>query len=573
MGDELPESEVSQAMTLAQRHIQHSLETSSFPSAIMSDTSSEGHQMWTRGNVSVPCYNVPPAVFEDIRSRFFDDIASMFLSGLEREKRSAAEGHWQNTVREYITTQYPSLPLIVCNIAASKLMSEVFRSVVRSGRRVDGRKHNQLRLITPQHNILPTVHGSSLFYRGDTRVLCTATLASVDGVRESRNASTGENDVKDYFYLHYDFPPYCTGETGNAAQINRRMIGHGNLAEKALKAIIPAPTEFPYVIRVFSECTASNGSSSMASVCGASLALLDAGVPIKNIAAGLSVGLVSDAFTEQWHLLTDILGTEDHYGDMDFKVAGTRKGVTAIQLDAKLALGVPLQALHNALLVAREARCAIIDTMEKVLRHPISNKPHVPYGAVVRMHPDKKRHLIGPGGEMRRFIETTYDCQVTILEDDNLVYLFGSSRSSVREAELLVQDLVVEIQEGDIYRAEVVGIRDFGALVRLTRAQTALLHISELSHSEELLRKPVSDLLAVGQRIEVKVLHVDSIAGNTRVSRKALLQRHVDDNLVPTPPAPDDKSIGVIPDFPVTPPRQFDLSYFASVMYYVVLIS
>lgn len=467
---------------------------------------------------------------------------NVFRASLPRSERSKREGavRYQmiNALRE--SEEHGNVHPVLISMAADAVMSKAFRSVVFEGSRVDGRALNELRTISAASDVLPVVHGSSFFQRGDTHVLCTVTLGSLEDIVKERGIHGSiDEDIKP-FMLHYDFPPYCTGVV-DSIKLNRRMIGHGALAEKAVRAVMPTHEEYPYLVRVFSECTSSSGSSSMASVCGASLALMDAGVPLKAAVAGVSVGIVArdslyevpspdalsvvrcseesgaaeramaaDASPDQWLLLTDILGMEDHYGDMDFKIAGTAKGITAIQLDVKLPNGIPLRALEDAITISRDTRVKILDTMNDALSTPRSTmKPHAPLAALVKFNPERRRYLLGTGSEMARYIKTKYEVELSI--DDEVdgevarAYIFGRNPALVLQAKSLVEDLVLSVEPGETCMAVVSAVKDFGATVKITRAQEALLHLSELSHDEALLKRPITELVAIGQRFEVQV--------------------------------------------------------------------
>lgn len=446
-----------------------------------------------------------------------------------KEKRGQAEGSLIGELKAAAKEpMWSHLHPVEISMAVDEIMTKGFRNAVLAMKstaveRIDGReKRDAVRPLWAGVECLPVVHGSSYFQRGETHVLSTTTLGSLDDAKVT-TAITGGPELKKNFFLHYDFPPYATGVLDSATVINRRMVGHGNLAEKGVRPVMPSVDEFPYTVSVFSECTSSNGSSSMASVCGASLSLMDAGVPIKAPVAGISIGLVTDDSVavvlgnrnehsgkevippNKYTLLTDILGTEDHYGDMDFKIAGTSNGVTAIQLDIKLEGGIPLHVLQEALVMASGARQQVLRVMNETLAAPrLDTKPNAPRAEIVKFDPSRKRHLLGVGGEMLNFIKNTYNCIVDV-NTDGVAYLFGADKHQVLEAKILVQDLVSFPQEGDLFTSEVVEIMDFGLQVKLTRAQRALLHISELSHDPELLRKNLKDVVKIGQKIDVKV--------------------------------------------------------------------
>ena len=512
----------------------------------------------------------------------YDTALQIFCKGLPRSDRSKCEAIVRSNIMTKLSEKVPTISPMIRSLTAEYVMSKAFRDTcLNHNSRVDGREITELRDINFDCNLLPQAHGSSFFERGETRVLCSTTIGSIFEEKKFFPIN-GAPEKSENFFLHYDFPPYCTGEVGNATSLNRRMVGHGNLAEKAVKAVIPSASEFPYTIRVFSECTSSNGSSSMASACGASLALVDAGVPIKSHVAGLSIGLVttdeirniSDDEKDvnykipksQYTLLTDILGSEDHYGDMDFKVAGTKNGITAVQLDVKLTNGIPISILEEALERAMEGRKSIIAQMDKYSPFQTQNlvlKNNVPRAAMIKYEPSRYKYLVGPGGEMIKFIEETYKCSVQFREE-GVVYVYGENEVEVDEACLFIKELVCNINENDVFHGQVVEVKDYGALVKITRAQIALLHISELTHDPELLKKPVSELVAVGQRLQVKVLNVDKGTGQIKVSRRQLLNLSSSekDPLIFQVPTADTPQMGIIPTFPTTPPRAWSREYF-----------
>ena len=514
----------------------------------------------------------------------YDTALQIFCKGLPRADRSKCEAIVRSNIMSKLSEKVSDISPMIRSLTAEYVMSKAFRDTcLNHNSRVDGRDISKLRDINFSYSTIPQLHGSSFFERGETRVLCSTTIGSLFEEKKYFPIN-GAPEKNENFFLHYDFPPYCTGEVGNATSTNRRMIGHGNLAEKAVKAVIPSAADFPYTIRVFSECTSSNGSSSMASACGASLALVDAGVPIKSHVAGLSIGLVtSDEIKNtstdeidinhtvpksQYTLLTDILGSEDHYGDMDFKVAGTKKGITAVQLDVKLANGIPISILEEALDRAMEGRRDIIAKLDKYAPFQTQNlilKKNIPRAALIKYEPSRYKYLVGPGGEMIKFIEETYKCTVQFREE-GVVYVYGEYEAELYEACLFIKELACNINENDVFNGQVVEVKDYGALIKITRAQIALLHISELTHDPELLKKPVSELVAVGQRLQVKVLNVDKGTGQIKVSRKQLLNLSEDekDLLTFQVPTEDTPQMSSIPTFPTTPPRAWSREYFKS---------
>ena len=502
-----------------------------------------------------------------------------------RELRRQNENNVRNLVRNDLKIKYPNISETLLDAAGVHVISKAFRtSLLNGGCRADGRGYHDLRSLSTYIDTLPSVHGSAIFQRGDTHVLCTTTLGSVTDSKEV-SPKDGRPKVKPNFVLHYDFPPYATGEVGSYSAINRRMVGHGNLAMRAVAPVIPSIFEYPFFIRVYSECTSSNGSSSMASAVGASLALIDAGVPIKSPVAGVSIGLVtSDDLTKvseveatsngsiavgsKYTLLTDILGMEDYYGDMDFKVAGSVNGITAIQMDVKLSNGIPLDIIKQALDHAKQGRNQILSKMQETVQKTQDPamvakrvyKANTPYAEILKFDADRKRTLVGPGGEMVKYIESKYKCEVNLLEED-VVYIYGENQKNVRDARMLIQDLVSVIKVGDTYLAEVSDIKDYGAMIKITRAQEALLHISEVTHDKDVLKKPLKDVLTVGQRIDVKVIHVDKQTGLIRASRKQLLDatKSVPDTLTTTTNA---EPFHELPTFPVMATRKYNKDFF-----------
>jgi polyribonucleotide nucleotidyltransferase len=471
-------------------------------------------------------------------------------------------------------------------MAVDSLMHAAFRAAILDQPspstqeivRSDGRKTNELRPITSSLDVLPCVHGSAYFSRGDTHVICSTTLGAYEDSREYMPLNGLGIGKRGFFMLHYDFPPYCTGELGSISQVSRRMIGHGNLAEKAVLPVMPSFEEFPYTVKVHSECTSSNGSSSMASACGSTLSLLSAGVPIKAPVAGVSVGLITeDSFAAygqvereqentihhgKYVLLKDILGSEDHHGDMDFKVAGTTTGITAIQLDVKLAGGVPLPLLFEGIDLAKVGRLEILDQMlspvtvdtnpmdaspqvqalltNKASQHSpamVNLKPQSPRAELLKFDPDRKSQLIGPNGEMLKFIQDLYDVEVSIvvkdkwihmqqdyldkkrtsstvsslissqLHDDEVgvVYIYGQNARYVHEARKLIEDIAVTVKEGDTLQGTIVDVRDYGAIVQINRGQQALLHLYDITYDNDLLKRPMEEILLKGHRLDLQV--------------------------------------------------------------------
>ncbi len=385
--------------------------------------------------------------------------------------------------------------------------------ILDHGMRVDGRDVKTIRPISCEVGILPRAHGSSLFTRGETQALGAVTLGTGDDEQMIDSLYSFE---KRRLMLHYNFPPYSVGEVGRFGFQGRRELGHGNLAERAIKAVIPDYDKFPYVLRIVSEVLESNGSSSMASVCAASLGCLDAGVPLKANVAGIAMGLIKEG--DRFAVLSDILGDEDHLGDMDFKVAGTREGITALQMDIKID-SVSFQVIETALAQAKEGRFHILGEMEKVIsvaRGQISE--YAPRIETIKIKPEKIREVIGAGGKVIRGITEATGVKIDI-EDDGTIHVASADPNATKEALRMIHDICAEAELGKTYSGRVVKIAEFGAFVEILPNTQGLLHISEIAHDRI---RSVSDVLKEGDTIDVKVLEVDR-AGRIKLSRKALL--------------------------------------------------
>ena len=392
--------------------------------------------------------------------------------------------------------------------------AEVRRMIVERGLRVDGRKVTEIRPISTEVAYLPRAHGSSLFTRGETQALVSATLGTK---ADEQKIEALEGESYRHFLLHYNFPSFSVGEVRRFGSPSRRDIGHGALAERAVEGVLPAKEDFPYTIRVVSDILESNGSSSMASVCGASLALMDAGVPIKSHVAGIAMGLVKEG--DRFGILTDIMGTEDHYGDMDFKVAGTEKGVTALQMDIKIT-GVSIDIMRDALRQAREARMVVLGKMRETLEKPRTElSPFAPRFVTIKIRQEKIREIIGPGGKVVRAIQEQTGTKIDI-EDDGRVTVFSPDSASVQKAVGMIQDICREVELDRIYLGKVKKIVEFGAFVEVIPNTEGLLHISQIAESRI---RSVQDVLSEGDEVLVKVIEVDG-NGKMRLSRKMALR-------------------------------------------------
>ena len=400
---------------------------------------------------------------------------------------------------------------IIHHIYAAKIRE----AVVNDDHRLEGRKSDEVRAITSEVGILPRTHGSALFTRGETQAIVTATLGTTDD-EQIIDALAGE--TRRNFLLHYNFPPFCVGEVKPMRGPARREIGHGALAYKAISPILPTGEEFPYTLRVVSDVLESHGSSSMATVCGAALSLMDAGVPIKAPVAGIAMGLVKEG--EKFLVLSDISGDEDHIGDMDFKVAGTREGVTAVQMDIKIK-GIGWDIMEKALSQAKEGRVFILDKMQEAIDNSRTElSPHAPRIETIQVKQDKIREIIGPGGKMIRSIVEESGAKVDI-NDDGIVTIASENADSLRKARDLVEGIVAEAEVGKIYKGKVARLMEYGAFVQILPNQDGLLHVSEM-YAEERIDN-VSDFLEEGDEVEVMVLDVDR-QGKIKLSQREIVE-------------------------------------------------
>jgi polyribonucleotide nucleotidyltransferase len=392
---------------------------------------------------------------------------------------------------------------------------EARRMILEDKVRIDGRDMVTIRPIWTEVGILPRAHGSGVFTRGETQVLGAVTLGTGD---DEQKIDALQGFLTKKFLLHYNFPPYSVGEAGRMGGQSRRELGHGNLAERALKAVLPDYDKFPYVIRVVSEVLESNGSSSMGTVCSGTLGMLDAGVPLKGNVAGIAMGLITK--DGKYAVLSDILGDEDHLGDMDFKVAGTREGITALQMDIKID-SLTFEIMEKALAQARDGRNHILGEMEKTMKtHRGNISEYAPRIETIQIRPEKVREVIGAGGKVIKSIIEQTGVKIDI-EDDGKIHIASADPVAAKKAIQIIMDIVAEAEVGKVYRGKVVKITDFGAFVEILPNNSGLLHISEISH--ERIRQ-VTDVLNEGDVIDVKVLEVDR-SGRMKLSRKALLDR------------------------------------------------
>ncbi len=428
-----------------------------------------------------------------------------------KQERYAKVADVKKAAIEQLLSEDPELDTQEADNLLGSLEKRVVRSRILKGMpRIDGREPDMIRALNVMAGVLPRTHGSALFTRGETQALVTCTLGTE---RDAQKIDSIMGERTNRFMLHYNFPPYSVGETGMVGSPKRREIGHGKLAWRGVNAVMPSAEEFPYSVRVVSEITESNGSSSMASVCGTSLALMDAGVPIKTSVAGIAMGLVKEG--EDFVVLSDILGDEDHLGDMDFKVAGTRDGVTALQMDIKIE-GITKEIMEIALRQAYGARVHILNVMDQAINSARSDiSEHAPRITTIKINPEKIRDVIGKGGATIRAL--TEETGTTIeLEDDGTVKIASSNGEATKEAIRRIEEITAEVEVGRIYKGKVIRIVDFGAFVNILPGKDGLVHISQISDERV---ANVSDHLELNQEVEVKVMEVDR-QGRVRLSIK-----------------------------------------------------
>ena len=456
------------------------------------------------------------SLFSDIQSKFGDQISEAYQT-VDKMERYEKMGQIKDTAVEELggdDDDSPSSEEIENYI--KKIEKSTVRERILAGEpRIDGRDSSTVRELAIEIGVLENTHGSALFTRGETQALVTTTLGSKRDAQLIEKLETNDR-IEDHFMLHYNFPPYCVGETGRVMGVKRREVGHGRLARRGITACLPSIEDYPYSIRVVSEITESNGSSSMASVCGSSLALMDAGVPIKAPVAGIAMGLVKD--DDRFTVLTDILGDEDHLGDMDFKVAGTSRGINALQMDIKID-GITEDIMSIALKQAKEARLDIIGQMNQVISEPNEASKNAPKTMVIKIPTDKIRDLIGKGGETIRGIISQSGASIDV-DDDGNVNVFANDDESFEKAVQMVKDVTAVPEVNKVYTGKVAKIVEFGAFITIMPNQDGLLHVSEIAH--ERVNK-VEDYLKEGEEIEVKVLAVDR--GRIKLSRKVLIDK------------------------------------------------
>ena len=518
---ELSEEKMLEAFTFAEPHIKKLIEMQE-----------ELRKQAGREKKAYDFLPAPTKIYEELKKKYEADLRKVFFTPGKHARAEAIEEVVDKAIAhfcpkdEFGVIQKGSPKVAEVKAAWDRMQGEVVRDFALQGKRADGRGLDEIRPIDVRLGFLPRTHGSALFTRGETQALCTATLGTGDD--EQIVDGLGEEYSK-RFYLHYNFPSYSVGETKPNRGPGRREIGHGDLAERALDAVIPDPETFPYTVRVISDILESNGSSSMATVCGGCLALMDAGVPVRAPVAGIAMGLVREK--GKTVILTDILGSEDAYGDMDFKVAGTEKGITSLQMDLK-AGGIPLDVTKEALEKAKQARLYVLDKMRNAISAPRGMlSPFAPRIHKMKIDQEKIGLVIGPGGKTIRGIEEQSGATVEI-EDDGTVIVASKSLDAMERAKGMIEALTEDLKVGQVYPAKVVSLKDFGAFCEIgNTGRDGLVHVTEITDG---FVKNVGDYLQLGMEVDVKLVSTDP-SGKNRFSIK---QARKDKGLSPLPPLP-----------------------------------
>ena len=472
------------------------------------------------------------AVKAELKKLIGTDIAAAYKTTLKSD-RSAMLNEARAKAKAAMADKSPQEQMVAMKLV-KKLEAEIVRgAILKTGKRIDGRDTKTVRAIVAEAHVLPRAHGSALFTRGETQTIATCTL----GTKDSEQMIDGLNGLSyQNFMLHYNFPPYSVGEVGRFGAPSRRDVGHGKLAWRALRAVLPTKEEFPYTIRITSDLTESNGSSSMATVCGGSLAMMDAGVPIKRPVSGIAMGLILEG--KDFAVLSDILGDEDHLGDMDFKVAGTSEGITSLQMDIKIA-GITEEIMRAALAQAKDGRAHILDEMAKALGEARTElSAHAPRIETMSIPKDKIREVIGTGGKVIREIVATTGAKVDI-DEDGTIKISSSDPAQIQAAREWIQGITQEAEVGKVYTGKVVSMVDFGAFVNFMGAKDGLVHISEIKN--ERVAK-VQEVLEEGQEVKVKVLGIDD-RGKVRLSMR-LVDQETGEEIADTRPPREERSGG-----------------------------
>lgn len=512
--NELPETEFIKALEFAHTHTREMIRVQKELAAQVAKPKRE-----------MPLLTVKPELLEIAYQVAGDRIESaLYTSG--KVARAKAVEALKEEVKTKILERHPDTDAFSILQAFDYVQKRAFRtSILDKQKRVDGRGYQDLRQISCEVGVIPRAHGSAIFQRGETQALALATLAPIEEAQMIDAYGGGEQSKR--FILHYNFPPFSVGETGRTGGPGRREIGHGALAERSLEPVVPKENDFRYAIRISSEIMESNGSTSMASVCGGMLALMDAGVPMKGVVAGISVGLVTehteDRQLKRYELLTDIIGSEDHFGDMDFKLCGTENGVTGYQLDLKLP-GISHKIMAEAIQRAKEARTKILGIMRGTMNQPRAElSKYAPRIETIKINPEKIGALIGPGGKTIKGIVAETGAEINI-EDDGSVHIYATSGESMQRAKEIIGGMTKEIEIGQTYQGRVVSTKEFGAFVEVLPGKEGLVHISELA---DFRVKRTEDVVKSGDMIWVKCIGIDD-KGRVKLSRKAALKERAE---------------------------------------------
>src|SRR6058998_103981 len=511
---EVPEAEFVKALEFAHGHAREMIRVQKELAAMVGKSKREAQLLQVNQELLDIAYRVAGDRIE----------GALYTEG--KTARAKAIDALREEVKTAILEKHPEADSFSISQASDYVQKKAFRvSILEKQKRVDGRGYADLRSISCEVSVLPRAHGSAIFQRGETQALALATLAPIEEAQNIDAYGGGEQSKR--FILHYNFPPFSVGETGRTGAPGRREIGHGALAERSVEPTVPSENEFRYAIRISSEIMESNGSTSMASVCGGMLALMDAGVPMKDMVAGISIGLVSEAGDDgqlkRYELLTDIIGAEDHYGDMDFKLCGTDAGVTGFQLDLKLP-GVGHKIMTEAIQRAKEARTKILEIMGRTLDKPRTElSKYAPRIETIKINPEKIGALIGPGGKTIKGIVAETGAEINI-EDDGSVHIYATSGESMARAKEIIGGMTREIEIGQTYQGRVVSTKEFGAFVEVFPGKEGLVHISELA---DFRVKRTEDVAKVGDIIWVKCIGIDD-KGRVKLSRKAALKERAE---------------------------------------------
>ena len=514
---ELPEAEFVKALEFAHGHAREMIQVQKELAAMVGKPKREPQLLLVNQELLDIAYRVAGDRIE----------GALYTEG--KTARAKAVDALREEVKAAILEKYPEADPFSISQAFDYVQKKAFRvSILEKQKRVDGRGYQDLRPISCEVSVLPRAHGSAIFQRGETQAVALSTLAPIEEAQMLDAYGGGEQSKR--FILHYNFPPFSVGETGRTGGPGRREIGHGALAERSLEPVVPNETDFRYAIRISSEIMESNGSTSMASVCAGTLALMDAGVPVKTPVAGISIGLVTEGGNGQsasaekrYELLTDIIGSEDHFGDMDFKLCGTDDGVTGFQLDLKLP-GISHKVMAEAIQRAKEARMKILDIMRSALDKPRSElSKYAPRIETIKINPEKIGALIGPGGKTIKGIVAETGAEINI-EDDGSVHIYATSGESMARAKEIIGGMTREIEIGQTYQGRVVSTKEFGAFVEVFPGKDGLVHISELA---DFRVKRTEDVAKVGDSIWVKCIGIDD-KGRVKLSRKAALKERAE---------------------------------------------